>query len=85
MKARAIVGGDALVPSISAASILAKVHRDRLCQTLHRAHPEYGFDDHKGYSTPEHLAALQRHGACVHHRRSFAPVREQLGRSGALF
>lgn len=85
MNARAFVGGDALVPAISAASILAKVHRDRLCGELHRAHPEYGFDDHKGYSTPAHLAALQRHGACVHHRRSFAPVREHLGRSGSLF
>lgn len=85
VNARAIVGGDASVPAISAASILAKVHRDRLCGVLHQAHPEYGFDEHKGYSTPGHLAALQRHGACVHHRRSFAPVREQLGRSGVLF
>lgn len=74
--AEAIVQGDAKVQAISAASILAKVHRDRLLQTLHEAHPEYGFDGHKGYPTAEHLEALRRHGACVHHRRSFAPVRE---------
>jgi len=74
--AEAIIGGDAKVKSISAASILAKVHRDRLCLELHEAHPEYGFHAHKGYGTPEHLDALKRHGACVHHRRSFAPVRE---------
>ena len=74
--AEAIVQGDATVASISAASILAKVHRDRLLHGLHAEHPHYGFDGHKGYSTPEHLAALRRHGPCVHHRRSFAPVRE---------
>lgn len=74
--AEAIVQGDATVQAISAASILAKVHRDRLLATLHEAHPEYGFDGHKGYPTPEHLEALRRHGACLHHRRSFAPVRE---------
>ncbi len=74
--AEAIVGGDAKVRSISAASILAKVHRDRLCLQLDAEHPEYGFKGHKGYSTPEHLDALRRHGACRHHRRSFAPVRE---------
>jgi len=76
--AEAIVGGDAKVQAISAASILAKVHRDRLLQTLHDAHPQYGFAGHKGYPTAEHLAALRAHGACVHHRRSFAPVREAL-------
>jgi ribonuclease HII len=76
--AEAIVKGDAKVRSISAASILAKVHRDRLCLSLHEAHPQYGFDGHKGYATAEHLAALRAHGACVHHRRSFAPVREAL-------
>jgi ribonuclease HII len=76
--AEAIVKGDMKVKSISAASILAKVHRDRLCMTLHEAHPQYGFDGHKGYATAEHLAALRAHGACVHHRRSFAPVREAL-------
>ncbi len=81
--AQAIVGGDARIQSISAASILAKVHRDRLCLELHREHPQYGFASHKGYSTPEHLAALKAHGACAHHRRSFAPVRAALG-LGAL-
>lgn len=77
--AEAVVGGDAKVKSISAASILAKVHRDRLCLQLHELHPQYGFAAHKGYSTPEHLAALKTHGACPIHRRSFAPVREALG------
>jgi len=72
--AEAIVRGDALVPAISAASILAKVHRDRLCAELHQQFPHYGFAQHKGYGTAVHLAALQAHGACVHHRRSFAPV-----------
>lgn len=76
--AEAIVGGDAKVKAISAASILAKVHRDRLCLALHEQHPQYGFDGHKGYPTPEHLAALRAHGACPQHRRSFAPVREVL-------
>jgi len=74
----AIVGGDALVPSISAASILAKVHRDRWCAEFHLQYPQYGFADHKGYSTAEHLAALREHGACPQHRRSFAPVAEVL-------
>ena len=78
MACRSIVGGDARVRAISAASIVAKVHRDRLCQDLHDEHPEYGFAAHKGYSTPEHLDALRRHGPCRHHRRSFAPVREVL-------
>ena len=77
--AEAIVKGDAKVKAISAASILAKVHRDRLCQDLHSEHPQYGFDGHKGYATAAHLAALREHGACVQHRRSFAPVREALG------
>jgi ribonuclease HII len=77
--AEAIIGGDAIVKSISAASILAKVHRDRLCLQLHELHPQYGFHEHKGYSTPAHLAALKQHGACAIHRRSFAPVREALG------
>ena len=78
MACRSIVGGDARVRAISAASIIAKVHRDRLCNDLHDEHPEYGFASHKGYSTPEHLDALRRHGACRHHRRSFAPVRDVL-------
>jgi ribonuclease HII len=78
VQAEAVIGGDALVKAISAASILAKVHRDRLCLELDREHPQYGFGGHKGYSTPEHLAALKAHGACPHHRRSFAPVRDVL-------
>jgi ribonuclease HII len=78
--AEAVIGGDARVKAISAASILAKVHRDRLCQDLHAEFPHYGFAGHKGYGTPEHLEALLRHGACVHHRRSFSPVAAVLGR-----
>ncbi|MEY2618671.1 MAG: hypothetical protein RL522_1673 [Pseudomonadota bacterium] len=70
----AIVGGDARVAAISAASILAKVHRDRLCAALHEQYPQYGFAGHKGYGTPEHLQALREHGACPEHRRSFSPV-----------
>ena len=73
--ARAIVDGDALIAEISAASILAKVHRDRLLVELDAVHPGYGFATHKGYPTPEHLAALQRLGPCPAHRRSFAPVK----------
>jgi ribonuclease HII len=73
--ARAVVDGDALVPAISAASILAKVHRDRLLAALDAVHPGYGFATHKGYPTPEHLAALERLGPCAAHRRSFAPVK----------
>lgn len=76
--AEAIVKGDAKVPAISAASILAKVHRDRLCLEMHERHPQYGFAGHKGYGTAEHLAALREHGPCDWHRRSFAPVREAL-------
>lgn len=78
--AEAIVKGDARVKAISAASILAKVHRDRLCEELHSQFPHYGFAAHKGYGTPEHLEALLRHGACVHHRRSFSPVAAALAR-----
>ena len=74
MLSQAIVRGDALVPAISAASILAKVHRDRWCAELHLRYPEYGFAAHKGYGTEQHLLALQAHGACPEHRRSFAPV-----------
>lgn len=81
MQAEAVVGGDATVSAISAASILAKVHRDRLCRELHGSHPQYGFDAHKGYATPEHLRALREHGACAAHRRSFEPVRAALRRS----
>ena len=71
---RAIVDGDALEPAISAASILAKVARDRMMTELDARFPGYGFAQHKGYSTPEHFAALDRLGPCSEHRRSFAPV-----------
>ena len=74
MQAEAIVKGDALVPAISAASILAKVHRDRLCDAMHQHYPLYGFDQHKGYGTAQHLAALQAHGPADCHRMTFAPV-----------
>jgi ribonuclease HII len=76
MAAEAIVKGDATVQAISAASILAKVARDLFCEQMHESHPQYGFATHKGYGTPEHLAALKAHGASPWHRRSFAPVRE---------
>ena len=72
--AEAIVDGDATVPAISAASILAKVQRDRWCAEVDAQWPQYGFAAHKGYGTAAHLAALRAHGACEHHRRSFAPV-----------
>lgn len=71
---QAIVKGDALIPAISAASILAKVHRDATMTELDGDYPGYGFARHKGYATAEHLAALSRLGACAIHRRSFAPV-----------
>src|SRR4029078_12306336 len=70
----AIVDGDAKVKSISAASIIAKVTRDRMLVELHEQFPQYGFAAHKGYSTPEHLEALRDHGACYHHRKFFCPV-----------
>lgn len=79
MPAAAVVKGDAKVAAVSAASILAKVRRDRLCAALHESWPAYGFDGHKGYPTPSHLQALREHGACPAHRRSFAPVREACG------
>ncbi|NBB93427.1 MAG: ribonuclease HII [Gammaproteobacteria bacterium] len=71
-----LVGGDRLDRAISAASILAKVWRDELMLEAHAAWPEYGFDRHKGYPTTAHLAALDRHGPCPAHRRSFRPVRQ---------
>ena len=73
--ARAVIGGDATEPAISAASILAKVVRDREMLGLHARYPQYGFDRHKGYPTPAHLQALRAFGASPEHRRSFAPVR----------
>ncbi len=73
--ARAIVDGDATEPAIGAASILAKIERDRIMRELDALHPGYGFARHKGYSTPEHLFALERLGPCAIHRRGFEPVR----------
>jgi ribonuclease HII len=70
----AVISGDALIASIAAASIVAKVTRDRLMVQLGAAHPGYGFERHMGYSVPEHFAALNRLGPTIHHRRSFAPV-----------
>ncbi|HEY5613567.1 MAG TPA: ribonuclease HII [Lysobacter sp.] len=78
--AEAWIGGDGRDRSIMAASILAKVSRDRAMVALHPYWPQYGFDQHKGYSTPAHLAALAEHGPCPHHRRSFAPVRAAMRR-----
>lgn len=72
--AEAVIKGDALVAAISAASILAKVHRDRWCREVHQEYPDYGFATHKGYGTAMHLAALKAHGPSIHHRSSFAPV-----------
>lgn len=76
--AEAIVKGDATVPAISAASILAKTARDADCLVLHETYPDYAFDQHKGYGTALHLAKLEMHGPCPAHRRSFAPVRRLL-------
>lgn len=76
--ARAVVGGDGLEACISAASVLAKVHRDRLMLELHARYPDYGFDRHKGYPTADHLERLERFGPCPAHRRGFAPVRRLL-------
>jgi len=78
MRAEAIVKGDSKVAAISAASILAKVTRDRWCADLHAQYPQYGFAGHKGYGTAEHLAALQAHGACPEHRKTFSPVAKVL-------
>ncbi len=81
--AEAIVSGDALVQAISAASILAKVTRDRMLDELHAQHPLYGFDRHKGYGTAQHLAALREFGPLPEHRRSFAPVAQAMQEHGA--
>jgi ribonuclease HII len=76
--ARPIVGGDAIEPCISAASIIAKEHRDRLMRDYAQAHPHYGWERNAGYGTPEHLEALRRYGATPLHRRSFAPVAQMV-------
>ena len=76
--AEALIGGDALDPAIMAASILAKVARDRAMIALHDEFPAYGFAVHKGYPTPAHLTALNTHGPCPQHRQSFAPVRRSM-------
>jgi ribonuclease HII len=76
--AEAVIGGDAIDRAIMAASILAKVTRDRHMVEMHKQWPQYGFDEHKGYSTPQHLAALREHGPCPQHRRSFTRVRDAL-------
>ena len=77
-RSRAVIQGDDKVAAIAAASILAKTARDALMCRLHDDYPEYGFAQHKGYCTPEHLAALKNHGPCQHHRREFAPVKLSL-------
>lgn len=77
--ARCIVGGDDSEPAISAASILAKTHRDALMRSIDEVHPGYGFARHAGYGTADHLRQLQRLGACAQHRRSYAPVKAVLG------
>ena len=82
MRAEAVIDGNAKVKAISAASILAKVHRDRWCAEIDAHWPQYGFAAHKGYGTAAHLAALREHGACEHHRRSFAPVAAVFVRQG---
>jgi ribonuclease HII len=79
--AQAVVGGDGLIPAIGAASILAKVARDRLMERLELDYPGYGFSHHKGYPTQAHREALSRLGPCPEHRRTFAPVRALLGGS----
>lgn len=77
-KVDAVIEGDGRVPSISAASIIAKVHRDRLMENLDKEYPAYGFKAHKGYGTEAHLQAIREHGVCIEHRKSFAPIRQAL-------
>ncbi len=73
-----VIKGDAKCATVAAASIVAKVHRDALLVAIDREHPEYGFAEHKGYATAKHIAALERHGPCPHHRRGFLRVRDTL-------
>lgn len=77
-KVDAVIEGDGRVPSISAASIIAKVHRDRLMEGLDKEYPAYGFKAHKGYGTEAHMQAIRDHGVCIEHRKSFAPIRQAL-------
>jgi ribonuclease HII len=77
-KARAVVGGDGISVSVAAASIIAKVTRDRIMVKLSRRYRRYGWENNKGYGTPEHARALEKHGVCTHHRRSFSPVERAL-------
>ena len=79
------IGGDGLHLCIGAASVLAKVHRDRIMAALAELYPVYGFEKHKGYGTAAHLEALRAHGPCPAHRRTYAPVRELLSRQASLF
>lgn len=81
---RAIIEGDALVPAISAASILAKTARDAAMRELHARYPQYNFASHKGYGTAAHLKAIRQHGPCPEHRQSFSPVKQMLAQ-GVLF
>ena len=76
IRQKAIVGGDAKSFSIAAASVIAKVTRDRMMLRVHEQFPQYNFAQHKGYATPEHLAALEKYGPSPVHRKSFAPVRQ---------
>lgn len=80
-----IIQGDAKSQSIAAASVLAKVTRDRIMIEMDEKWPEYGFKQHKGYATPQHLEAIERHGACPIHRKSFAPIRKNVDLSLDLF
>ncbi len=77
-KARAVVGGDAISVSVAAASIIAKVTRDRIMVKLSRRYRRYGWENNKGYGMPEHARALEKHGVCTHHRRSFSPIERAL-------
>jgi ribonuclease HII len=77
-RARAVIGGDGLSLSVAAASIVAKVTRDRIMVKLARRYRRYGWESNKGYGTPEHARAIKQHGVCTHHRRSFSPIEEAL-------